>query len=238
MKQKTSDRSVLIQELKSKAEKFKGTIKIVTSEEMKEKLRKERELLVSIDDYVKTGIHLGTKVITPDMKPFVFRRRADSIGVLNTSMIDENIKKAIKLMSEYAPEDIIFVCKKESGRKSAKEIGELLGIKAFTNKYPGGLMTNIQLDNFCDPSLVVISDAWIDRNALKDAKKMNKKVILLCDTNNYSKEADCIIPCNNKGEKSLALVFYLLAKGYIENRKINQQLPPMKEFIGYDEQEV
>src|SRR3989338_6530359 len=84
-KKRTSDRSVLIRELKEKAKKLAAGIEGIKTQDIKEELEKKRELLVELDDYVKTGIHLGTRVITPSMRQFVYRRRADSIGVLNTS---------------------------------------------------------------------------------------------------------------------------------------------------------
>jgi small subunit ribosomal protein S2 len=236
-KSKTSDRSVLLKELKEKAKKLAASIEGVHTEEIKEELEKKRETLVPLEDYVKTGIHLGTRVITPDMKKFVYRRRADSIGVLNTALIDEYIKKSIDFISKYSPEEMILVCKREAGWKPAILFSEATGIKVFTKKYPAGMMTNIRLETFYEPELVIICDPWLDKNAFNDAIKTNKKRIVLCDTNNFTKDADSIIPCNNKGTKSLGLVFYLLAKGYLEKRKINNHLPSMDAFLEEDLQQ-
>ena len=237
-KTKTSDRSVLLRELKEKAKKLAEGIESVKSDDIKEILAEKRELLVSLEDYVKTGIHLGTKVITPDMKEYVYRRRADSIGVLNTAKIDDQIKKAIDFLSKYSPEEIILVCKRDAGRDPAKLFSDATGIKSYTKKYPGGLMTNTQIEDFYEPRIVIICDAWIDRNALKDSVQTNKKIIMLADTNNYIKKADIIIPCNNKASKSLGLIFWLLARGYMAKRKIEGNLPSMNTFIGDDGQEV
>jgi len=230
-KKRTSDRSVLLKELKEKAKKLAEKIEGVDTGEIKEELEKKREMLVPLEDYVKTGIHLGTRVITPDMKKFVYRRRADSIGVLNTTLIDEQIKKAIDFISKYKPEEIILVCKRESGWKVAHLFSEVTGINVFTKKYPAGMMTNIQLEKFYEPELIIICDPWIDKNALKDAISTNKKVIGLADTNNFLKNMDLVIPCNNKGSKSLGLVFYLLAKGYLEKKKIQGKMPLMEDLL-------
>ena len=237
-KAKTSDRSVLLRELKEKAKKLAEKIEVVDTEELKEEFEKKRELLISLEDYVRTGIHLGTKVITPDMKKFVYRRRADSIGVLNTTLIDENIKKAIEIISKYSPSEIMLVCKREAGWEAAKILESVLGWKVFTKKYPSGIMTNIQLEKFYEPELVIVCDPWVDHNTLNDAVRTNKKVIALCDTNNFTKNVNLIIPCNNKGSKSLGLVFYLLARGYTEKRNINAKLPSMFSFTGEDLQTV
>ncbi|PJA16972.1 MAG: 30S ribosomal protein S2, partial [Candidatus Diapherotrites archaeon CG_4_10_14_0_2_um_filter_31_5] len=44
------------------------------------------------------------------------------------------------------------------------------------------------------------------------AKKLKIPIIALCSTNNNTKDVDLIIPVNNKGRKSLALVYWMLAK--------------------------
>ena len=125
-------------------------------------------------------------------------------------LIDENIKKAIEIISQYDPKDIAISCKRESGWEAAKLLFEVTGIRVFTKTYPGGMMTNTELDDFYEPELVIVCDPWIDRNALGDAKRTNKKVVMLADTNNFTRLADYVIPCNNKGSKSLGLVFYLI----------------------------
>jgi small subunit ribosomal protein S2 len=238
LKKRTSDRSVLLKELKKKAEEMKKKISGVDSEDIKEELEKKRELLISLNDYVKTGIHLGTKVITPDMKQYVYRRRADSIAVLNTGLIDDQIKKAIDFMAKYNPEEIALVCKREAGWDAAKLFEQSLGIKAYTKKYPAGMMTNVEIQDFSEPELVIVCDSWVDRNSLKDAVATNKKVIMIADTNNYVKKANIIIPANNKSNKSLGLIFYLLAKGYVEKRKMKVDLPSMNSFTGDEGQEI
>src|SRR3989338_9411552 len=59
------------------------------TEELKEQVKgkKKGEMLVHLDEYVKAGIYLGTRVVTPLMKPFVYRRRADGLAIFNTNLI-------------------------------------------------------------------------------------------------------------------------------------------------------
>ena len=76
---------------------------------------KTDNMLIPLEDYVKSGIYLGTKVITPDMKPYVFKRRADGLAIINTKMADEKIRLAAAFLSEYAPEKIVVACKREAG---------------------------------------------------------------------------------------------------------------------------
>jgi len=221
-------------ELLEKAAKLKGKIEETKTEELKEKVKtkKKEEMLVPLDEYVKSGIYLGTKVVTPAMKPFVYRRRADGLAIFNTDLIDEKLKKGIEYLSKFDPEDIILVCKRPAGWKVVKKLGELTGIRVFTEKYPAGILTNIQLPDFTENELTIIVDHWLDKNALNDTLNVNKKVLMICDTNNFSKGADCVIIGNNKGEKSLGVIFYLLTKGYCKEKKIKADIPDLEWWVG------
>ena len=86
-------------ELLAKAAKLKEKVisEAPSTEELKEKVKgkKKTEMLIPLDEYVKAGIYLGTRVVTPDMKPFVYRRRADGLAIFNTDLIDDKIKEGI-----------------------------------------------------------------------------------------------------------------------------------------------
>src|SRR3989338_3736316 len=185
----------------------------VTSEELKEKVKakKKSDMLIPLDEYVKAGIYLGTRVVTPDMKPFVYRRRADGLAIFNTDLIDEKLKEGIEFFSKFAPEDVILVCKRPAGWKVAEKFSEITGIRVFTKKYPAGILTNKILPNFFENELTIISDHWLDKNALHDTLKVQKQVLMICDTNNFAHGTDQIVIGNNKSTKSLGVIFYLLA---------------------------
>ena len=205
--------------LLEKAAKLKGKVEGAADiESMKEevKAKKKSDMLIDLEDYVKTGIYLGTRVVTPDMKKYVYRRRADGLAIFNTDLIDEKLKEGIEYLSKFKPEDVILVCKRQSGWKVAKKFEEITGIRAFTKKYPAGVMTNTQLDNFLETELTIITDHWLDKNALKDTLDVKKKVLMICGTNNFAHGANQVIIGNNKSGKSIGLIYYLLAKGYLK----------------------
>jgi len=219
-------------ELAEKAKKLGEKIEV---ESLKEKLEQKKKIketsLVPLDDYVKSGIYIGTKVITPNMRRYIYRRRADGISIINTNYIDEKLKEAISFLSNYKPEEIIVVCKRESGWKAVNLFSELTGIRVFTKKYPAGILTNLALPDFFEPKLVFICDPWLDKNAMNDAKIVKKKIMSLCDTNNYTKDIDVLIPCNNKSSKSLGLIFFVIAREYLRSKGIKKEIPPLDNFI-------
>ncbi len=190
------------------------------TEELKAQIKAKRksEMLVPLEDYVKAGIYLGTKVVTPDMRQYVYRRRADGLAIFNTDIIDEKLKEGIEYLSKFKPEDVVLVCKRQAGWKAIEKFGELTGIRVFTKKYPAGILTNTSLPNFFENELTIITDQWIDKNALNDTLRVNKKVLMICDTNNFSKGSNQIIIGNNKSPKSLGVIFYLLSRGYLKAR--------------------
>jgi small subunit ribosomal protein S2 len=226
-------------ELLEKIEKLKGKIDVASSEELKEKvkIKKRTDMLIPLEDYVKTGIYLGTRAVTPTMKPFVYRRRADGLAIFNTDIIDEKLKEAIEYLIKFNPEEVAVVCKRESGWRAVKMFSKITGIKCFTKKYPAGILTNTSLPDFFENELTIITDSWLDKNALHDTLKVHKKVLLICDTNNFSQGADKIIIGNNKSGKSLGVIYYLLAKGYCKAKEIDANIPDLDWWITEDESE-
>jgi len=201
----------------------------ISSEELKEKvkIKKREDMLIPLEEYVKSGIYLGTKVVTPAMRPFVYRRRADGLAIFNTDLIDEKLKEAIEYLNGFEAKDIILACKRQAGWRVAEMFSKLTGIRVFTKKYPAGVLTNTQLEDFFENELTIVCDSWLDKNALNDTINVKKKVLMVCDTNNFSKGADQIIIGNNKSAKSLGVIFYLLARGYCKNKKIECDIPDL-----------
>ena len=221
-------------ELLEKAKKLKEKVDITTTEELKEqvKIKKRTDMLIPLEDYVRAGIYLGTRVVTPDMRPFVYRRRADGLAIFNTDIIDEKLKEGIDYLAKFNPEDVILVCKRQAGWDAANMFSKLTGIRVFTKKYPAGVLTNITLPDFFENKLTIVTDSWLDKNALKDTLIVSKKVLMICDTNNFSKGADKVIIGNNKSGKSLGVIFYLLARGYCKARKIDVDIPDLEWWTG------
>jgi len=186
--------------------------------------------LVPNEEYLKAGIHIGTKFKTKYMENFIYKTRNDGLSVLNIQSIDERIKLAGNMLAAYAPEQIIVVSRRENGWKAVRAFGRLTGIKVFAGRYPPGILTNPQLKSFTEAKVMLVTDAWPDRNAVQDAIKVGIPVIALCDTNNQTNNIDLVVPCNNKGKKSLGLFFYILTKIYFEKRGLGEMTASLEDF--------
>jgi small subunit ribosomal protein S2 len=198
----------------------------------KEVSEKKETILTSLDDYIKTAAYLGTKVITPTMRKYVYRRRLDGLAILNTNLVDKKLKDAIDFVCQFKPEDFIVVCKREAGWRAVKMFSELTGVRVFTKKYPAGVLTNTVLPNFFETKMMMICDPWLDKNALNDAKRVRIPVVGVCDTNNNTFDIDVLVIANNKSNKSLGLIFWLLSKEYCKAHKIDKKIPGLEEFAG------
>lgn len=214
--------------LLEKAKKLVGKVETTTTEDLKAqiKIKKRTDMLVPLEEYVKNGIYLGTRVVTPDMKPFIYRRRADGLAIFNTDLIDEKLKEAIDFLVKFDAKEIVLVCRRQAGWRAADMMSKLTGIKVFTKKYPAGILTNTNLRDFFENELTIVCDSWLDKNSLHDTLRVKKKVLMVCDTNNHANGADKIIIGNNKSPRSLGLIFYLLTRGYLKAKELSTEGMP------------
>jgi small subunit ribosomal protein S2 len=194
--------------------------------------KEDQTILTSLEDYIKTAAYLGTKVITPTMRKYVYRRRLDGLAILNTLLVDKKLAEGINFIKQFKPGDWTLVCKREAGWRGAKMFSELTGVRTYTKKYPSGVLTNTVLDDFIETKMVVICDPWLDKNALADARNIRIPVAAICDTNNHTADCDVVMIGNNKSNKSMGLFFWLMAREYMKAHGIDKPLPSLEDFVG------
>ena len=195
----------------------------------------QETLLLDSNEYLKSGIHIGTKFKNKYMVNFIYKTRPDGLSVLNLKEIDKRLRLAVNLLSKYEAKDILVVSRRENGWKGLKKLHQLTGIRVITGRYPPGILTNTNLETFFEPKIIVACDPWTDKNAVQDAAKMGIPVIGLCDTNNQANDIDLVVPCNNKGKKSVGLVFYVVAREFMRAKGLlrgDEEMPAkMEDFI-------
>lgn len=176
------------------------------------------------DRYLKTGAHIGTKFKSGDMKRFIYKTRKDGLKVLSIATLDERIKAAAKFLASFSPERIAVVSRKVYGQMPVKVFAEVVDARVFTGRFVPGTFSNPQCKNFFEPKVVVVTEPDSDIQAIDEAKRIRVPVVALCSINNSTKNIDFVIPVNNKGRHSLALVYWLLAKHILlESGRISKE---------------
>jgi small subunit ribosomal protein S2 len=174
--------------------------------------------LVETEKYLNTGAHIGTKFKSGEMKRYIYKMRKDGLFVLDVQTIDNKLKAASKMLSGYATEKIAVVARRAYGQTPAKVFAETVGATAFTGRFIPGTFTNPQNTRFFEPKIVVVTDPETDSQAIEEATRIRVPVIAFVSTNNSLKNIDLAIPINNKGKKSLALAFWILAKEILKKK--------------------
>ena len=175
------------------------------------------EMLVDRTEYLTSGVHIGMKTCTKYMKKFIYKIRDDGLAVFNVQKVDNRIKIASDFLSKF--EKIMAVSRKANGIQAVKKFSEVVEGKAVLGRFPPGTLTNPSFKEFYEPDVVVVVDPLIDSQAVNEAKKKRIPVVALCDTFNEISDVDLVIPANNNGKKSLALIFWILAREILKNRK-------------------
>ncbi|MDI6654345.1 MAG: 30S ribosomal protein S2 [Candidatus Hydrothermarchaeota archaeon] len=189
------------------------------------------DLLTTLDDYLAAGIHIGTQQKNADMKPYIYRVRADGLYVLDVKRTDDRIRSAAKFLVKFKPDKILIVSRRQYGQKPIEDFAKLVGATAISGRFVPGTLTNPNLTDFTEPEVLVATDPRGDEQALKEAKIIGIPVVALCDTDNATSGVDLILPTNNRGRKALAIIYWLLAREILRERgELKEDFPPLDKF--------
>ena len=187
--------------------------------EVKEKQEKESEMMVSEETYMTSGVHIGTRQKTSDIREFVYKVRNDGLYIIDVKKTDERIKVAAKFLAKYDPGKALVVSVRQYGQKPIKKLGEFTGMNILEGRFRPGTLTNPNSKNFFEPEVILLTDPLADIQALHEAKNIGIPVVALCDTNNETRYIDIVIPTNNKGRRALALIYWLLTRAILTEKK-------------------
>ncbi|HEU97524.1 MAG: 30S ribosomal protein S2 [Fervidicoccaceae archaeon] len=176
------------------------------------------ELLVPIDQYLAAGVHIGTYVCNKAMREFVYRIRPDGLYVLDVRKIDERLRIASKMIARYEPEKVLVVSVRQYGHQSVKKFSQYTRAKSITGRVIPGVLTNPRLEYYMEPELVLVTDPRADQQIITEAFRIGVPVVSFSDTDNRIDGIDLIIPANNKGRRSLALLYWILTRQVLRER--------------------
>ncbi len=210
----------------------------MAEEEKKEEIVEEEKsgMPVKQEVFLEAGMHIGTKIRTNDMRDFVFKRRDDGLFILDLRKSAERLMDAAKLLSKYKPEEILVVASRVYSSNPASKFAMLTGASLVKGRFVPGTMTNMMCASFKEPKIVMVCDPKGEREAIRESAKNGVPVIAFCDTDNETKFIDLVVPVNNKGKRSLALAFYVLARELMISQGKIADYSEFKHEISYFEQ--
>lgn len=176
------------------------------------------ELLLPQDTLLSAGIHIGTRMKTKDMTPFIYRVRPDGLFVLDVKKTDERIRVAAKFLARVESSKIAAVAARLYGHDPVKKFCEITGAIPITGRFTPGILSNPLYKHRMEPHAIIVSDPKADVQAVVEASTMGIPVIALCSTDNYFSNIDFVIPTNNKGRRALAVIYWLLARQILRER--------------------
>lgn len=186
--------------------------------EEKQAMETEPTMMVSEETYMTSGVHIGTRQKTADIKEFIYKVRNDGLYIIDVKKTDERIKASAKFLAKYDPAKILAVSVRQYGQKPVRKLGEVTGIQVLDGRFQPGTLTNPNAKTFLEPEMILLTDPLADIQALHEAKNIGIPVLALCDTNNETKYIDYVIPTNNKGRRALALIYWLLARAILREQ--------------------
>ncbi|HJJ35054.1 MAG: 30S ribosomal protein S2 [Methanocorpusculum sp.] len=178
------------------------------------------EPLVSVEEYLAAGVHIGTQQKDNDMKDFIYRVRADGLYIIDIRKTDERIKQVAKFLARYEPAKIFVVTSRQYGQYPAQKFADTIGALSHVGRFIPGTLTNPKLPKYVEPSVVIVTDPIGDAQVITEAVQSGMPVIALCDINNRTNNVDLVIPTNNKGRKALSMVYFLLTKEFLRQKGI------------------
>ncbi|MBR95653.1 MAG: 30S ribosomal protein S2 [Euryarchaeota archaeon] len=181
-------------------------------------MSEEASLLLPYESYEENAVNIGTQQKSADMARFIEKVREDGLYLLDVNMTDSRIRTTAAFLNKYDSSRIMVVSARQYGQRPARMFAEAIGAKERVGRFIPGSLTNPALRSYVEPDVLFVTDPASDQQALREAVNSGLPVIGIVDANNNLRNVDIAVPANNKGRRSLALIYWLLAREVLKVR--------------------
>ena len=161
---------------------------------------------------LSTGIRVGTAVKTKFMRPFITKASPEGLYMIDLDITLSRIQTAAKFINSADMKRVIVCSGREYASTPIEKFCEVTGTTIMLGRFMPGTLTNPSLPYYIEPQILLISDPQVDSQAITEATNAGIPVIGISNTDNVTSKIDLVIPANNRGRKSLATIYWLLAR--------------------------
>jgi small subunit ribosomal protein S2 len=138
-------------------------------EEEAQEAQPEETLLLPRDTLLSAGIHIGTRMKTLDMEPFIYRVRPDGLFVLDVKKTDDRIRTTQNSFHDMNHSKVAIAATRLYAHEPVKMFCKLTGATPLIGRFIPGQLSNPQYKNRVDPEVIVVCDPRADAQAVKEA---------------------------------------------------------------------
>ncbi|KAF1761779.1 hypothetical protein GCK72_010035 [Caenorhabditis remanei] len=162
-----------------------------------------------------TQAHLGSTNLNFQMQQYVYKRRFDGPNIINVKKTWEKLLLAARAIAAVEnPADVVVVSARPYAQRALLKFAAHTGATAIFGRFSPGCLTNQIQKTFKEPRLLAVTEA----------SYVGVPVISFVNTESPLKLIDIGVPCNNKGERSIGLMWWMLAREILILRgKISRQ---------------